>query len=137
MKPVQPASSKIWIYTNGNNTSGKNSVKSNGHFCASASSGARPRNTLTTSSVASRSPKSAMRYQPIPTRHLRHLRSKSRTPTLPLVAAVTRKAGSVTPRIVASEVTVSKARPYERSIGSTSNPRSERTMGRKTIHVMA
>ena len=49
--------------------------------------------------VSTLGPKSAMRYQPIPTRHLRHRRRRLRTPVLPLVATVTRMAGSATPKI--------------------------------------
>lgn len=52
-------------------------------------------------------------------------------------AAVTRKAGSATPRIVAIATTALKARPSERSIGRASSPRPCRTTGRKTVHVMA
>jgi hypothetical protein len=122
MKAVQPASSKIWINTNGNNTSGKNKVKKRGHFRASASSGARPRKTLPTRTVATKNPRSAIRYQCTPTRHLRHLLNRSRTPSFPLVAAVTRKAGSATPRMVAIETTALKASPSERSTGRASSP---------------
>jgi hypothetical protein len=89
------------------------------------------------STMTARSPKSAARYQTMPTRHLRHRCSSSRIPALPPVAAVTMKAGSATPRIDASEVTASKAIPFERSTGSASSPRAWRITGRKTVHAMA
>jgi hypothetical protein len=103
----------------------------------SASSGARPRETLATNSVVTKSPKSTVRYQPIPTRHLRHRRSRSCAPASPPVAAVTRKAGSAMPGIDAREVTVLKANPSERSTGRASNPCSWRTVGRKIVYEMA
>jgi hypothetical protein len=116
---------------------GKNSVKKSDHLSVSTSSGAGSERTLPTSTMTASSPKSAAKYQPMPTRHLRHRPSRSRTPALPLVAAVTRKAGSATPRIDASEVTASKATPSVRSTGKVSSPRAWRTTGRKTLHAMA
>jgi hypothetical protein len=137
MNPVQPASSKSWMNRNENSTSGRNSAKKSGHFSTSDPSGARLWKTLATSNMAARNPKSAIRYQCTPTRHLRHRLSSSRTPALPLVAAVTSKAGSAMPRIEAIARTALKASPSERSIGKASSPRPWRTTGRKTVHVEA
>src|SRR5215210_1707080 len=111
-------------------TPGKNTVKSNPHFCASASSGTTPKNGMAASSIVTGSPKSAMRYQWIPTRHRSIRPSRSRTPSLPPVAAVTRKAGTASPRTVTSVwTTVSGS-----SIGRTPNPFSERRMGIRLPH---
>ena len=54
---------------------------------------------MVASSIVTGSPKSAMRYQWTPTRQRRIRPSSSRTPSLPFVAAVTRKAGSARPKI--------------------------------------
>src|SRR3712207_6804360 len=111
-------------------TPGKNTVKISPHFCASASSGATPRNGMAASSIVTGRPKIAMRYQLTPTRHRSNWLSRSRTPSLPPVAAVTRKAGTASPKTVASVwTTVSGS-----SIGRTPNPFSDRRMGIRLVH---
>ena len=82
-------------------TPGKNVVKSNAQLRASAPSGAEPCITIAESKTPMGSPKSTKRYQWSPTRHRSKRPSRSSTPFCHPVAAVTKKAGRVSPRTVA------------------------------------
>jgi hypothetical protein len=79
-------------------TPGKNAVKSNIQFRVSAPSGAAPCKTIAESKTPTGSPKSTKRYQWSPTRQRSKRPSRSRTPSLPPVAAVTKKAGRARPQ---------------------------------------
>jgi hypothetical protein len=74
-------------------------VNSKGQFWGNPSSTAEPRNKGARSSAPTGMESIASRYQPMPTRHRNMRRSRSRTPTRPSVAAVTRTAGNANPKI--------------------------------------
>jgi hypothetical protein len=85
---------------------------------------------MAASSIATRSPKSATRYQRTPTRHRSNRLSRSWTPCVPPVAAVTRKAGRASPSTVTSVWTIVSGS----SIGRTPNSFSERRIGIKLVY---
>src|SRR5919112_2999693 len=130
MKPVQAVSSHRLTSTKGTRTPGKNTVKSSDQFRARDSSGDTPRKGMAPSNVRARSPKSARRYQRTPTRHLRQRRSRSRTPSLPSLAAATKNAGSASPKMDIREPNTR----HGSANGKTPNPLSESSRGSMMVH---